>query len=62
MRVVTDATAKSNVDLLYEELNQAFLKDRTNEHCLSLMYNISPPPHTSLIYCLGDHIYQEEGT
>jgi hypothetical protein len=40
MRVVTGATAKSNIDLLYEDLNWAFLKDRRNHHCLSMMYKI----------------------
>ena len=40
MRIVTGATEKSNIALLYEDLNWSPLDVRRKTHCLTLMYKI----------------------
>jgi hypothetical protein len=40
MRIVTGATARSNISLLYEDLGWENLYSRRQVHCLSLMYKI----------------------
>ena len=40
MRIVTGATEKSNIVLLYEDLGWPYLDSRRQQHCLSLMYKI----------------------
>jgi hypothetical protein len=57
MRIVTGATQKSNIALLYEDLEWTSLEVQRNQHCLLLMYkminnlvpqylkNLLPPQH-----------------
>ena len=57
MRIVTGATQKSNIALLYEDLDWTSLEVRRNQHCLFLMFkmmnnlvpqylkNLLPPQH-----------------
>ena len=40
MRIVTGATAKSNIALLYEDLNWPSLYERRKQHSLTLLYKI----------------------
>ena len=40
MRVVTGATEKSNIGLLYDDLGWSTLESRRNQHCLAFMYKI----------------------
>ena len=40
MRIVTGATEKSNINLLYEDLGWSYLETRRQHHCLTLMYKI----------------------
>ena len=40
MRVVTGATERSNIALLYEDLCWPHLASRRKEHCLTLMYKM----------------------
>ena len=40
MRIVTGATEKSNIVLLYEDLGWTYLETRRQQHCLTLMYNV----------------------
>ena len=40
MRIVTGATEKSNINLLYEDLGWSHLDARRQHHCLALMYKV----------------------
>jgi hypothetical protein len=61
MRVVTGATEKSNIALLYEDLDWISLEQRRNHHCLALLYKVLNGQAPRYLYDLLPQRPQRQG-
>jgi hypothetical protein len=61
MRIVTGATARSNIRLLYEDLGWPTLQSRRRIHCLCLMYKIVNGNAPQYLKALIPVRYQPDG-